>query len=331
MSTALNFNEHRATWPNAAQSTLFASSGLQWHIQRWIAQKENLKQVNSLDQANELNQIPVQPIGDKEQASLASDPTIVLLHGTGASAHSWAGLAPLLSKQFNILALDLPGHGFTELADEAHMSSKGMAQLILQLLADLKIPNSIFIGHSAGATIAVECLGLGANIKISAIISINGALLPFGSYNMPGMASFAKALSKNRLIPKIFSLQARYVPLVDHLLDGTGSKIPLQSKQCYQVLVSNAQHARAALIMMAQWNLIEFAKRLPTAFSGKAAGCKFALLACSGDRTVSPKISEQAHQQVATSQLIRIPSLGHMGHEEDPAQFAKIILDILAS
>jgi magnesium chelatase accessory protein len=300
MSKSLNFSEHRATWPHAEHSILFTSSGLRWHIQRWLVE-------------------------DQESSEL----TLVLLHGTGASAHSWSGLAPLLSKQFKVLTLDLPGHGFTELPDDESMSSKGMALLILKLLADLNIINCVLIGHSAGATIAIECLRLAENTNISTIFSINGALLPFGSYNMPGMASFAKVLSKNKLIPKIFSLQARYVPLVDHLLDGTGSKIPLESKQCYQVLVSNAQHARAALIMMAQWNLVNFAKALPSSFDGRSAGCKLVLLACSGDRTVSPKISDQAHQQVQHSLLIHIPSLGHMGHEEDPSQFARIILDIL--
>jgi magnesium chelatase accessory protein len=298
MSKPLKLSEHQATWPHGERSTLVGSSGLQWHVQRWVSH------------AN-----------DKT--------TLVLIHGTGASAHSWAGLAPLLSQQFNVLSLDLPGHAFSELPKDAQMSSKGIAQLVLQLLSDLEINHCVFIGHSAGATIAIECLSLKSGLNISAIFSINGALLPFGSYNMPGMASFAKLMSKNRLIPKIFSLQARYVPLVDHLLDGTGSRIPVQSKQCYQVLVSNAHHARAALIMMAQWNLVEFSKGLPVVFADQSAQSKLILLACSGDRTVSPKISEQVHQQIIHSEIIRIPALGHLGHEENPIQFAKKILDIL--
>jgi magnesium chelatase accessory protein len=326
MSRPLNFDEHRATWPHAKRSVFFSSSSLQWHVQRWMTQK------NEVEHAKDKAQDQTRDLAPKPSTWIPSknEPTIVLLHGTGASAHSWSGLAPLLSKQFGVLAIDLPGHGFTELPQDTQMSSKGMARLILKLLADLQISNCIFIGHSAGATIAVECLSLATSVNINAIISVNGALLPFGSYNMPGMASFAKVLSKNRLIPKIFSFQARYIPLVDHLLDGTGSKIPLQSKQCYQVLVSNAQHARAALIMMAQWDLVAFAKSLPSVFGDQSVNCKLTLLACSGDRTVSPKISDQVQQLVAKSQIIRIPLLGHMGHEEDPVQFAKLILDILS-
>ena len=36
-------------------------------------------------------------------------PIIFLIHGAGASSHSWANLIPKL-QEFQILAVDLPGH-----------------------------------------------------------------------------------------------------------------------------------------------------------------------------------------------------------------------------
>ncbi len=299
MSARLDFSQHQRSWPNADRSEFVRSSEIVWHIQRW----------------------------SRDSAQTA--PTIVLLHGTGASAHSWSTMAPLLARHFNIVSLDLPGHGFTHLPPDEKMSITGMARLVKQLLADLLIPSSIFIGHSAGSAIAIEAVQLGA--VCNGIFSINGALLPFGSYNMPGMSSFSKVLSKSKLIPKIFSLQARYIPLVDHLLDSTGSSIPSASKQCYQILVSNEQHARAALIMMAQWNLIEFAKSLPTALNNGLASNRLVLIACSSDQTVSPRISDQVNGLIPGSQLIRVPALGHLGHEENPELFAQLILAKLAA
>jgi magnesium chelatase accessory protein len=46
-------------------------------------------------------------------------PTVLLLHGTGASTHSWRALAPLLARRCTVVALDLPGHGFTGTPAEA--------------------------------------------------------------------------------------------------------------------------------------------------------------------------------------------------------------------
>jgi magnesium chelatase accessory protein len=42
---------------------------------------------------------------------IGAGPVVLLLHGTGASTHSMAGLATLLSRQFTCLLIDLPGAG----------------------------------------------------------------------------------------------------------------------------------------------------------------------------------------------------------------------------
>jgi magnesium chelatase accessory protein len=49
----------------------------------------------------------VQSLGDPEA------PVALLVHGTGAATHSFRGLIPLLSGHYRVIAMDLPGHGFT--------------------------------------------------------------------------------------------------------------------------------------------------------------------------------------------------------------------------
>ena len=43
---------------------------------------------------------------------------VVLIHGLGSSAETWAALMPLLSKEYLVYAPDLPGFGRTPLAPE---------------------------------------------------------------------------------------------------------------------------------------------------------------------------------------------------------------------
>jgi magnesium chelatase accessory protein len=61
--------------------------------------------------------------------------SILLLHGTGASTHSWRALLPLLSDNFTVLAIDLPGHGFTSMPQDSDLgtlfSMPGMAAVSL--------------------------------------------------------------------------------------------------------------------------------------------------------------------------------------------------------
>ena len=100
--------------------------------------------------------------------------TILLLHGTGAATHSWAGLAPLLAEHFRVVAPDLPGHGFTDPLPAGRLSLPGMAGAIRDLLRTLDLSPDLVVGHSAGAAILVRlCLdGLAPRL----LVALNGAL-----------------------------------------------------------------------------------------------------------------------------------------------------------
>ncbi|HLX82135.1 MAG TPA: alpha/beta hydrolase [Burkholderiales bacterium] len=91
-------------------------------------------------------------------AAHAFDPnlcTIVFVHGAGLD-HSWWGLQ---SRYFgyhgyNVLAVDLPGHGRSEGPALANVGE--MAGWIFALLKELKIEKTILVGHSMGSLITLE-------------------------------------------------------------------------------------------------------------------------------------------------------------------------------
>ncbi|MDQ5850426.1 MAG: alpha/beta hydrolase [Pseudomonadota bacterium] len=82
--------------------------------------------------------------------------TIVFAHGAGLD-HSWFGLQ---SRYFgyhgwNVLALDLPGHGRSEGPPLASIA--GMAEWIFQIIDALGISKVNLVGHSMGTLVALEC------------------------------------------------------------------------------------------------------------------------------------------------------------------------------
>jgi pimeloyl-ACP methyl ester carboxylesterase len=86
----------------------------------------------------------------------AARPAVVFVHGAGLD-HSWFGLQ---SRYFgyhgwNVLAVDLPGHGRSE--GPAVPSIQAMAQWVFTLLDLFKIQKTCIVGHSMGALIALEC------------------------------------------------------------------------------------------------------------------------------------------------------------------------------
>ena len=86
----------------------------------------------------------------------AKKPTMVFVHGAGLD-HSLFGLQ---SRYFgyhgwNVLAVDLPGHGRS--AGPPVASIGGMADWLGLLLGSLKIQKASLVGHSMGALVAFDC------------------------------------------------------------------------------------------------------------------------------------------------------------------------------
>ena len=83
-------------------------------------------------------------------------PTVVFVHGAGLD-HSWWGLQ---SRYFgyhgyNVLALDLPGHGRSE--GPALATIEELADWVFAFLDELKIEKASIVGHSMGSLVALEC------------------------------------------------------------------------------------------------------------------------------------------------------------------------------
>ena len=68
-------------------------------------------------------------------------PLALLLHGTGASSHSWYPMLPWLRPHFDLLLIDLPGHAYTGMPSAWQASLPGMAQAVKALLDALAVPS----------------------------------------------------------------------------------------------------------------------------------------------------------------------------------------------
>ena len=88
----------------------------------------------------------------------ANAPVCLLIHGTGAATHSWRALMPLLAKQFRVVAMDLPGHGFTKSGVTGNVTLAGMAASLAALLDEQKCTPDLIVGPARFA-IAGSCAG----------------------------------------------------------------------------------------------------------------------------------------------------------------------------
>jgi pimeloyl-ACP methyl ester carboxylesterase len=98
-------------------------------------------------------------------------PPLVLVHGSGMSASTWAPLMPYLGPR-RLIAFDLPGFGLSDAFDYGGraLRSHAVAQLT-SLLDALELERVPIVGTSLGGMWAL-CLALNAPHRISALASL---------------------------------------------------------------------------------------------------------------------------------------------------------------
>jgi pimeloyl-ACP methyl ester carboxylesterase len=80
--------------------------------------------------------------------------TLVLIHGLGSYLPVWSRNLDALSKHYRVVALDLPGYGKSSKANYRY-SMAFFARVVDRMIALLKLPHPILVGHSMGGQIAM--------------------------------------------------------------------------------------------------------------------------------------------------------------------------------
>ena len=284
MSRYPEWNSDGADWPNRETSRFVRAGGYEWHVQQ-----------------------------------AGSGPVCLMLHGTGAATHSWRDLMPLLALHYTVVALDLPGHGFTKSVAGGKVSLDGMATSISELLEHIGLKPDLIVGHSAGVAIGARLLmDRGWTIPL---LGLTPALMPF-----PGLAArlfpqLAKMLFTNPFVAIIFSRMAQAPgQTAKFLARATGSKIDAAGDRFYTRLFSKSGHCDGAIRMMANWRLENLRDQLPKLASPTL------LIRASQDAAIPKTAVEDAAALIPNCSLEVIEKLGHLAHEEQPKQVADSIV-----
>jgi pimeloyl-ACP methyl ester carboxylesterase len=109
------------------------------------------------------------------EAGSKDHPTMILIHGLGDEADTWRHVILPLSKNFHIIALDLPGFGRSGKSGVAY-SLAFFLESITKMMDALRINKVIFMGSSLGGIIAHE-MAIRHSSHVTGLILIGGALI----------------------------------------------------------------------------------------------------------------------------------------------------------
>jgi len=246
-----------------------------------------------------------------------SGEVFVLIHGTGASSHSWAGAALGLARHGRVVAMDLPGHGFTTAPPRDRMTLTAMSEAIASLLAALDVAPTVMIGHSAGAAIgAVLADRLPTPPRL--MIALAGAMFPFRGVASPLFSAAASLLSRSIALPVIVSLLASEGS-VARMVARTGSTLGRDQLRPYLYLVQRAGHVRAVIRMMAGWDVTIIPDML-SRYTGQ-----FVAVDPEQDSAIPRGEAARAARLAPNGVCTPWAGLGHLAHEERPDALTSLV------
>lgn len=276
-----------ADWPNRDASSFLRAANVDWHLQR---------------------------AGPRGR-------TLLLLHGSGAATHSWRDLLPMLARDFDVIAPDLPRHGFTRAPAMWQPSLPAMAAAVGGLVSALGARPELVVGHSAGCAVALRMV-LDHRIAPAAVIGINAALMPFRGGAGTFFSPLAKLLALNPFTPRLFAWIAGRGDTARRLIEGTGSRIDARGLDLYARMLRRPGHVEGALAMMAHWDLE------PLLADMSRLTAPLHMLVGDADRAIAPDGARRLAERFPFVRVRAFEAVGHVMHEERPAEIATAIREI---
>ncbi len=248
-------------------------------------------------------------------------PDVLLLHGAGASAHSWHKLIARLEGRFRLIAPDLPGHGFTQ-SPRGRASLPQVARDVADLLRTMGMTPRFVVGHSAGGAIALDMARQGL-ARFERIVVVNGALEDFRGPAGVLFPAMARVLALNPLTG-IFLSRGGSESQVRSIIGATGTDLDAEALGLYARLIGRRAHVEGTLAMMSQWSLRELNAALPE------IDVPTLFLHGARDQAVRIEVAERAAAAMPNARLLRLEAVGHIAQEEAPDLVAREIAGFLA-
>lgn len=110
--------------------------------------------------------------GPADEAVARAAPSILVLHGSNQSAHSWDLVSLHLADRFNVFALDQRGHGDSEWSRDSDYSSEAMGLDAAAFIDAIGLDHLYVVGHSMGGQNAMR-LALAHPERVSRLVLVD--------------------------------------------------------------------------------------------------------------------------------------------------------------
>ncbi len=161
--------------------------------------------------SGDLAVVPASPGVHRQWFGVRSGTPVVLLHGFGAELSTWCRVWPLLEAQHRMLAIDLPGHGRSEVPAQARLEA--LVDAVQSVLDEEGVSRLHLVGHSLGGAVALALAEAGTVELRSLVLLAPAGLGP--EINGDFLRGYARAGQEGSLAPwlrQLFADQSHVTP-----------------------------------------------------------------------------------------------------------------------
>jgi len=245
-------------------------------------------------------------------------PPLLLLHGTGASLHTWDAWTREMKGNFKVIRLDLPAFGLTGPTPDNTYSYEGYARFLDRFVRRLQLNRFALAGNSLGGAISWH-YALAHPEKVTRLVLIDA-----GGY--PGKSPPIFTLARLPVLGRLITVITPRFMVKKNLREvyGDPSRITSDLVDRYYDLLRRRGNREAMLarIRTMEYSNHEAIRRVTT---------PTLILWGESDRWIPVDNARRFHNDIAGSTLIVYPGLGHVPMEEAPRITARDARSFLLS
>jgi pimeloyl-ACP methyl ester carboxylesterase len=244
---------------------------------------------------------------------------LMLIHGTGSSRFAWRPVTRLLAKHHELILVDLPGHGASDLPPSSVTPNAiGYAPLFADMLDALGFESVHCAGFSVGGWTSLELAKLGLARSVTAF----------------GCAGLWKPRSPKSSETSLWLTQRStrlFAPLLPYMLGNAVGRTMLLSQQFGRPWRLTADEAvEAARTLQATRGFAEHLKATNHAarfVGGQEIDVPVTVAFGSRERLLSKGGARRRDELPTHTRWLELPGCGHVPTWDDPALVTKVILE----
>jgi pimeloyl-ACP methyl ester carboxylesterase len=256
----------------------------------------------------------------RDEGNPADSLPIVLIHGTGASLHTFDDWTAVLKKERRVVRLDIPGFGLTGPFHDRNYSMDHYVNFLKNFLESLGIQQCILGGNSLGGEIAWR-FTIEHPTLVDKLILIDAAGYPSSSKSEPIAFTVARMPVLNKILTFITprSMAKASVENVYH----DKSKVTESLVDRYFKLTLREGNRQALVDRMklkkdtSKIDLIQTIQQPTLVLWGES------------DLLITTKNARRFHEDLPNDTLVILENVGHVPMEESPKESLAIVLAFL--